>query len=146
MPDLFSHRKLPAGRWPTGSLMILAAFGLFAMGCDRGATADLEAKISELEGKVEAISELEGKVEAQERAIVALASAATLSRASVFDSPLKQFFDAPEFWEVIEVDQAACHNSCYRAYKAKLVACGDDEECQFNAAVETVECHDQCGF
>lgn len=77
MPDLFSHRKLPAGRWPTGSLMILAAFGLLALGCDRGLTADLEARISELEGKVEA----------QERAIVALASAATLSRASVFDSP-----------------------------------------------------------
>ena len=136
MPDLFSHRKLAVNRWPTRSLMILAVFGLLALGCDRGLTTDREARISELEGKVEV----------QERAIIALASAATLGRGSVFDSPLQRFFDAPEFWEFIEVDRASCHSQCAQSYRARLEACGDDEGCQDDAAEAKLDCHIQCGL
>ena len=91
------------------------------------------------------VTELETQVESQQRKIATLATALTIARASVFDPPLQQFFDAPEFWQLVFVDEGACHNGCYDAYVSQVTSCGDDKECQLKAAQETIACHEQCG-
>ena len=83
-----------------------------------------------------------------ERKIETLASALTLSRASVFDSPLLQFFAADEFWEVVYEDDAACHHNCRQIYKDRLARCQtekDVEACELKVALENVACHEKCG-
>ena len=100
-------------------------------------TEDLEARIAKLESQIQA----------QQRGIKILALAATTSRGSVFDSPLQQFFDAPEFWEDIYQDEEACHSKCYQGFQARMKACEDAEDveaCKLKAVEETVDCHIKC--
>jgi outer membrane murein-binding lipoprotein Lpp len=126
---------------PVRHLVLIVVFASLAVaGCEQDKTADLEARIVKLESQVQA----------QERKIETLASAATLNRASVFDTPLRRFFEAREFWEVVYEDAAACHNNCYQAYKDSLEACKEEETeedvkaCELKAATEAVACHKKC--
>jgi hypothetical protein len=71
-----------------------------------------------------------------------------MSQASVFDPPLRRFFDAPEFWELVYEDVGLCHHNCYQAFTAALEACQQedpiDDACLIEAADEVVACHDAC--
>jgi hypothetical protein len=116
-------------------LPIIVLASVAVAGCRRVKTADLEARIVALEAKVQA----------QEQRIRLLGSAAMLSQRSVFDSPLRRFFDAPEFWERIFVDYGACYYECRDRYQAAMDLCDStDVECQGQAARELVTCHARC--
>ena len=134
----FPNQKPRAVPSPVRNLVLIVAFASLAMaGCEQDKTSDLEARIAKLESQFQA----------QERKIETLASAVTLSRASVFDSPLRQFFDAPEFWEVVYEDDAECHHNCRQIYKDRLAACQTEEDveaCELKVALETVACHEKC--
>ncbi|NOR23918.1 MAG: hypothetical protein GQ542_05900 [Desulforhopalus sp.] len=112
--------------------VVLASLAL--LGCEQGGYGELETKIAQLENQANE----------QEKKIKILAAAVTRSRASVFDPPLKQFFDAPEFWEVVYEDKGACHNECYQQFQHQLDACDGDQGCETEAAVETAACHQKC--
>ena len=88
--------------WTSGCLIALA-IGLSAVACG-GKTSPA--------GLEERVAELETRLEQQQEAITTVAFAATTPRGSIFDAPLKRFFDAPEFWENVAVDAGACLARC----------------------------------
>lgn len=99
------------------------------------ATADLEARIAELENQLAK----------QDRKIKILGIA--LSTISPFSDPLSRFFNAPEFWEIVYEDPAACVNACYDAYHGAIEKCKDDPDCDENALTdEYLECLEPCDF
>ena len=116
-------------------VLIVVLVSLAMTGCGQLQNADLETRIANLENQANE----------QERKIRFLANAATRSRASVFDSPLRQFFAAPEFWEVVYEDEGACRNNCYQAFQQQFDACDGDKDCEAKAADDTVACQQKCG-
>lgn len=126
---------------PVRHLVLIVVFASLAVaGCEQDKTADLEARIVKLEHQVQA----------QERKIEILASVAPLSRASVFDSPLQQFFAGPEFWEMFYYDAGGCYNACSQDYQHRLEACeeeGTAEDvlaCEIEAIADNLACRDRC--
>lgn len=123
-----------------GSLTVLVLTAVALAACEQQDTTEMQNRIERLEGQLEV----------QQSKVESLAIAATVSSASVFDSPLSQFFAAPEFWEVIYEDQGACHNRCYAAFQSMMQSCAglateaDIDACKLDAASETVACHEGC--
>ena len=116
---------------------LVAVFAcLTLVGCDQG-----QARLDEQEAR---IAELENQLAQQERKIQFLAAAVTRSSATVFDSPLRRFFEAPEFWEVVYEDVGACHNRCHDQFQNQHDACEGDRDCEIDAAIESADCHDEC--
>ncbi len=115
--------------------MLVALAPLAFTGCEKNNDSELETRIIKLEEQANK----------QDKKIKLLTSAVTRSSASVFDPPLKQFFDAPEFWEIVYEDKGVCHNNCYQQYKQELKACNGDKQCENEAAIKTVACHKKCG-
>ena len=126
------------------SVLLLATFALSVSGC---ASPDVEARLAELEAQVEALSELEGEVDEQKQATAMLGSVASVGRGSIFDSPLQRFFDAPEFWEVVQPgSEFVCHQDCARDHgEDALEACGEDEECRDQVIRDLSACDLACG-
>lgn len=88
------------------------------------------------------IAELEDQLKKQDRKIRLLGTVAAIGYQALFRDPLKEFFDAPEFWEVIYEDNASCHNACHRQrrdaekkLREKEVAAND----------RLLECLENCG-
>lgn len=97
----------------------------------------------------ERIERLEVKLKKQEEKIVLLAdmlhvSSVLARRSSPFDHPLKQFFDAPEFWEMVYEDPAACQNRC-PDYQDGQEACNGDEDCLDQLSRDIANCVAACG-
>jgi hypothetical protein len=96
---------------------------------------DLEARIVELENQLIK----------QNRQIKVLGTIAAFGPSSPFDSPLKQFFDAANFWDVIYEDTGACFSRCSMQYHAALKRCRGDKDCIAAAQKEAIACHTDCG-
>lgn len=95
------------------------------------------------------IARLEKQVKAQDRKIKTLAFVATSSRDSVFQSPLRQFFGAKEFWEVIYEDSAACANQCDTPFRTAMENCegaSDRDSCEDKARVAKSNCIQRCNL
>jgi len=96
---------------------------------------DLEARIVELENRLKQL----------DKKIRLLGFVATFHQ-PLFDAPLKRFFNAPEFWEVVYEDAGACLNQCNTAYQAAIAACDEnDEDCLSRAARDHIACRKGCG-
>lgn len=121
--------------------VIALTIGLLAVSCNDGSSSqELEARIAELEAKHEQ----------QQGAIATVAFAATTPRGTVFDSPLKQFFDSPEFWENVVVDSGSCLSRCAQKRTEGVLACAQapiDAGCIFVQAagpITTDDCATEC--
>jgi hypothetical protein len=90
------------------------------------------------------IAELEDQLKRQDTKIKVLGVA--LSLVSPFADPLDNFFNAPEFWEVVYEDPGACVNRCYKRYKAEVDACNGDEDCELAAVRDYLSCNESCGW
>jgi hypothetical protein len=91
------------------------------------------------------IAELESQLKQQEERIRTLGVGISLSSFSVFDDPLDNFFNAPEFWEVVVPDNSACHADCGKRYRASLKAANGDRELIRKAMRAATACHRACG-
>jgi hypothetical protein len=101
------------------------------------------------------IKELSAQLASKDKAIKILNQkldvSVAIARISVGNSPLKNFFEAPEFWATISEDPNACGNQCYRVYQAALQNCNtsptleERERCRTQAAVSQVDCIKGCG-
>ena len=92
---------------------------------------ELENRVAELEEK---LSRMDKKIR--------LLGYVVATRVRPWDDPLKNFFDAPEFWEVIYEDQGACYNRCFSRNQAASIACHEDPNCD---TAELEICSDECG-
>lgn len=91
---------------------------------------ELETRLQKLDAKIMLIGKIMGTPQFQ----------------SLFDDPLKRFFEAPEFWEIIYEDNVPCHNECSRMYHAAIEACDEyDQECIKRAGDAVLECRENCG-
>ena len=115
---------------------LILLFSAAISGCKQDNVKALEAKIVELENQNHA----------QTRQIEYLAGAATLGKASVFDTSLQQFFNSPEFWEVVYEDKGVCHAQCHLAFRQAIAACNGDKTCESTAAAEHIACRIDCGL
>ena len=76
------------------------------------------------------VAELEKIVEKQDKKIRVLGVLMSVNN-SLLGDPIKGFFDAPEFWELIYEDWGACHNRCHEMpskdgrYKCHTTDCLD---------------------
>jgi outer membrane murein-binding lipoprotein Lpp len=141
MNILFKSLKTLAFSSQVRYSVLIIVFVLLAMaGCQQDNTADLKAKIATLESQVQA----------QERKIEMLANAMTISRASVFDSPLQRFFDEANFWDVIYVDKGNCYKECYAAYNSSMRKAEEEkdpderEKEEGKAFDERIKCRNDC--
>ena len=93
----------------------------------------------------ERIAALESRLQAQGRAIRVLVVAAITRRGSVFDSPLKQFFDAPGFWEDVLGEEEDCE--CFQGQEDRIKACEKEEDpqaCEDQITQDLLECLRGC--
>jgi hypothetical protein len=116
------------------SLLIVVVASIFLTACSQKGTTDADARLAKLEQQVQS----------QDKKIKLLARAATLNRASIFDDPLDQFFDAPEFWQVVYEDKAACYTACFQNYKGAFKGCNGEKPCEQEVANQLVACNKKC--
>jgi hypothetical protein len=88
------------------------------------------------------IAKLEDQLKKQDRKIRLLGTVATIGYQALFRDPLKEFFDAPEFWEVIYEDNAPCHNACYQQWWDATMKLREKE---IAANDRLLECRENCG-
>jgi hypothetical protein len=102
----------------------------------------LKARIAALEAENQRLSE----------AVKQIATLVTHARTSPFDDPWTRFFNEPEFWEIVYVDQAACQKRALELKKRADKACYGDsksEECKTAQAEHTAalcECYPSFGI
>jgi len=90
----------------------------------------LKARIAALEAENQRLNE----------AVKQIAILVTHSRTSPFDDPWTRFFNEPEFWEIVYVDQASCQKGALELKKQADKACyGDSKsaECKTAEAAHT---------
>ncbi len=137
-------------------------FSLFIFSCnskvDTKKIAELEASIQELETKL-AKREKEIIDLNKDKAFAVLGITSFMKASSLFDSPLKQFFETPEFWEDFQVSPPdfkkymgdPCIRKCSDAYGKAINDClrivGDEEDrqqCEEMAKRGRSDCFSNC--
>lgn len=127
----------------TVTLFFVLLLSLLAYSCKQEELGD-----DQLSKKVQA---LESKVDSLQKRLDDQRLKTKIASSLLFQSPLEQFFNAPEFWEnTYDSGQADCSNSCIKQLQAVREECAKETDanarlqCYQEAADRAANCHKQC--